>query len=139
MYMTFLDMCCRIRLVAARKASHGTGCSSHFRDDPGPITFDNDKSWSLQIMVPRGLEPRTLRLLAVRSNQLSYETIETRSHTSYQELRNQCCQLFSIGRQTHSIVMGSSGDSSSGLNARRDFAYIASSHLYRVQAGSRFR
>ena len=27
-------------------------------------------------MVPRGLEPRTLRLLAVRSNQLSYETIE---------------------------------------------------------------
>ena len=29
-------------------------------------------------MVPRGLEPRTLRLLAVRSNQLSYETCETR-------------------------------------------------------------
>ncbi len=27
-------------------------------------------------LVPRGLEPRTLRLLAVRSNQLSYETIE---------------------------------------------------------------
>ena len=26
-------------------------------------------------MVPRGLEPRTLRLLAVRSNQLSYETM----------------------------------------------------------------
>ena len=25
-------------------------------------------------MVPRGLEPQTLRLLAVRSNQLSYET-----------------------------------------------------------------
>ena len=25
-------------------------------------------------VVPRGLEPRTLRLLAVRSNQLSYET-----------------------------------------------------------------
>ena len=25
-------------------------------------------------MLPRGLEPRTLRLLAVRSNQLSYET-----------------------------------------------------------------
>ena len=25
-------------------------------------------------MVPRGLEPRTLRLLAVHSNQLSYET-----------------------------------------------------------------
>ena len=27
-----------------------------------------------QSMVPRGLEPRTLQLLAVRSNQLSYET-----------------------------------------------------------------
>ena len=26
-------------------------------------------------MVPRGLEPRTLRLLAVRSNRLSYETL----------------------------------------------------------------
>ena len=30
-------------------------------------------------MVPRGLEPRTLRLLAVRSNQLSYETGVTRA------------------------------------------------------------
>ena len=28
----------------------------------------------LCLMVPRGLEPRTLRLLAVHSNQLSYET-----------------------------------------------------------------
>ena len=27
------------------------------------------------MVVPRGLEPRTLRLLAVRSNQLSYETL----------------------------------------------------------------
>ena len=26
------------------------------------------------LLVPRGLEPRTLRLLAVRSDQLSYET-----------------------------------------------------------------
>ena len=26
-------------------------------------------------MVPRGLEPRTLWLLAIRSNQLSYETV----------------------------------------------------------------
>ena len=26
-------------------------------------------------VVPRGLEPRTLRLLAIRSNQLSYETL----------------------------------------------------------------
>lgn len=28
----------------------------------------------MEKVVPRGLEPRTLRLLAVRSNQLSYET-----------------------------------------------------------------
>ena len=28
------------------------------------------------MVVPRGLEPRTLRLLAVRSNQLSYETLD---------------------------------------------------------------
>ena len=27
-----------------------------------------------KVVVPRGLEPRTLQLLAVRSNQLSYET-----------------------------------------------------------------
>ena len=31
-------------------------------------------------MVPRGLEPRTLWLLAIRSNQLSYETNEIFSH-----------------------------------------------------------
>ena len=30
-------------------------------------------------VVPRGLEPRTLRLLAVRSNQLSYETLRWHS------------------------------------------------------------
>ena len=30
-------------------------------------------------MVPRGLEPRTLRLLAVRSSQLSYETVRARN------------------------------------------------------------
>ena len=34
----------------------------------------NQPSQVLCLMVPRGLEPRTLRLLAVRSNQLSYET-----------------------------------------------------------------
>ena len=37
-------------------------------------------------MVPRGLEPRTLRLLAVRSNQLSYETLG-------RVLRNACSAL----------------------------------------------
>ena len=33
-----------------------------------------DSAWSM--LVPRGLEPRTLRLLAVRSGHLSYETFE---------------------------------------------------------------
>ena len=37
-------------------------------------------------MVPRGLEPRTLRLLAVRSNQLSYET-------AGEEQRQRVCAL----------------------------------------------
>ena len=37
-----------------------------------PITCTLGSNWE---MVPRGLEPRTLRLLAVRSNQLSYETL----------------------------------------------------------------
>ena len=31
-------------------------------------------------MVPRGLEPRILRLLAVRSDQLSYETLGFNAH-----------------------------------------------------------
>ena len=32
------------------------------------------------VVVPRGLEPRTLRLLAVRSNQLSYRTSDCDLH-----------------------------------------------------------
>ena len=36
-------------------------------------------------VVPRGLEPRTLRLLAVRSNQLSYETLATSAFHLYLE------------------------------------------------------
>ena len=40
--------------------------------------LDSSSCWThvgcMEKMVPRGLEPRTLRLLAVRSNQLSYET-----------------------------------------------------------------
>ena len=36
----------------------------------------NMKFETKEKMVPCGLEPRTLRLLAVRSNQLSYETSE---------------------------------------------------------------
>jgi hypothetical protein len=38
------------------------------------------QSYSKRHMVPRGLEPRTLRLLAVRSNQLGYETTATFSN-----------------------------------------------------------
>ena len=48
-------------------------------------------------MVPRGLEPRTLRLLAVRSNQLSYETL-TKKHvrvclcTKHKHIRIALCK-----------------------------------------------
>ena len=37
-------------------------------------SWDVVENTSKSKVVPRGLEPRTLRLLAVRSNQLSYET-----------------------------------------------------------------
>ena len=50
-------------------------------------------------MVPRGLEPRTLRLLAVRSNQLSYETSEV--------LASQCAlqQVEVLWRPRHQIIL----------------------------------
>ena len=41
-------------------------------------------------VVPRGLEPRTLRLLAVRSNQLSYETIDGYAVTDSSTCEFQC-------------------------------------------------
>ena len=51
--------------------------SCHFSfldDDECDVCIAIQNKEKLQQMVPRGLEPRTLRLLAVRSNQLSYET-----------------------------------------------------------------
>ena len=48
-----------------------------------PHTYTPGSKWE---MVPRGLEPRTLRLLAVRSNQLSYETL-----ASYLRLWQSAC------------------------------------------------
>ena len=44
-------------------------------------------------MVPRGLEPRTLRLLAVRSNQLSYETLETQGPANSELVANKAAFL----------------------------------------------
>ena len=41
-------------------------------------------------MVPRGLEPRTLQLLAVRSNQLSYETCCSRFSARFQYAAHPC-------------------------------------------------
>ena len=62
-------------------------------------------------MVPRGLEPRTLMLLAVRSNQLSYETSEALAsqcalkqiEVRWQPRRQKCCPIGSL-RLTQQIL-----------------------------------
>ena len=41
---------------------------------PSSVSAQEARGAATEKMVPRGLEPRTLRLLAVRSDQLSYET-----------------------------------------------------------------
>ena len=41
-------------------------------------------------LVPRGLEPRTLRLLAVRSNQLSYETLDAKCGRAFSHGQGGC-------------------------------------------------
>ena len=64
---------------------------------------------ALTALVPRGLEPRTLRLLPVRSDQLSYEThVKCRQpnnqlpvlHCHSLSLDNICISLSRLG-QTH--------------------------------------
>ena len=65
-----------------RGAGSGSGKRGAGSGEPGRATFATAVGFPagrpgvgrLQGMVPRGLEPRTLRLLAVRSGQLSYET-----------------------------------------------------------------
>ena len=52
------------------------GCTLPFATT-SPVTYLRRRN-----VVPRGLEPRTLRLLAVRSNQLSYETMMMNPHQS---------------------------------------------------------
>ena len=62
--------------LTARTQCHGTflsGCTTHGANRT-PRTTPQHKHCTAIKLVPRGLEPRTLRLLAVRSNQLSYET-----------------------------------------------------------------
>jgi hypothetical protein len=62
-------------LVAKLHQRHGIT-----RNTPAATATCRPDAWHKHLqqrnpeMVPRGLEPRTLRLLAVRSNQLSYET-----------------------------------------------------------------
>ncbi len=64
-------------------------------------------------MVPRGLEPRTLRLLAVRSDQLSYETSDNRRvfpiQTHQTTMKNRRFPLKSalvVGLETETAVCG---------------------------------
>ena len=54
-----------------------------------------------QKMVPRGLEPRTLRLLAVRSNQLSYETVDDYNSCGFCKFKDYACSH----RATHEIIV----------------------------------
>ena len=56
----------KIEMELRSKASRT--CCSHFAPAKKKACMERK-------VVPRGLEPRTLRFLAVRSNQLSYETI----------------------------------------------------------------
>ena len=61
--------------------------ATYRRDTPSRTRLDNPR-WGHtgrqhKEMVPRGLEPRTLRLLAVRSNQLSYETLDSTGWYSF--------------------------------------------------------
>ena len=65
-------------LLRFRDCGQRVECTPECGDaDESSVVFAG--SWSRSLnqskVVPRGLEPRTLRLLAVRSNQLSYETI----------------------------------------------------------------
>ena len=46
------------------------------RTDTGRQAAASSITCHTRSLVPRGLEPRTLRLVAVRSNQLSYETLD---------------------------------------------------------------
>ena len=65
---------------------------------------------SQSIVVPRGLEPRTLRLLAVRSNQLSYETsgsVLRRLHPNKcpsEQTKKAFCQLRAAVRPSELLV-----------------------------------
>ena len=62
--------------LAARAQCHGNSRGGCTRNDSKriPRTTAQQEYCAATKLVPRGLEPRTLRLLAVRSNQLSYET-----------------------------------------------------------------
>ena len=54
-----------------------TGCRrTRARAAESQVCLWPDNWKTCNFMVPRGLEPRTLRLLAARSNQLSYETLQ---------------------------------------------------------------
>ena len=79
-------------------------------------------------MVPRGLEPRTLRLLAVRSNQLSYET-NVKEFMCCLHIWAACClsMKYPIAKRKNRMKDCEMG----GCLSRRDFEEIAHPQSFR--------
>ena len=74
-------------------------------------------------MVPRGLEPRTLWLLAIRSNQLSYETMyQQRKNTARGLVLGIPDELLALRMRTRTYTSRSKllvGGIASGMESRR--------------------
>jgi hypothetical protein len=86
-------------------------------------------------MVPRGLEPRTLRLLAVRSNQLSYETHGDRWKRHFRDAS--CGRLLRAGaclRRTE-VICRSASPPGCWQNPQGPRVLLTSSRVVRRQNG----
>ena len=92
-----------LRPPQSRDAEGVRGCESRCYAKKMPALYGKRKLPKRK-MVPRGLEPRTLRLLAVRSDQLSYETWLVK----YCKFRFTSCRFVSTGG-TRLVVEPASG------------------------------